>query len=121
MTTAIPVIPSGSTQGKAIKIAATATPGTLLHTTGTSATDIDEIWVSIFNTDTVARKVTIEMGGTTSPDDTIEITIPPEDGPMMVIGGQRLSGNGSAGLSVRAFCATANVCCALVNVNRITP
>jgi hypothetical protein len=104
---------SGSTDGRSIKVASTATPGTTLHTA--HATAKDEVWLWAANTDTTARKLTIEFGGTTSPDDTIEITIPPESGPVLVIPGWILSNS----LVVRAFAATANVVTVNGFINRI--
>lgn len=114
MATYTKVILSGSTNGRNIKVAATATPGTLIHTA--HATAIDEIHLWAVNSDTTDRKLTVEFGGTTSPDDTIEITIPAEDGLYLVVPGLTLTNS----LVVRAFAATANVL--LVNgfVNRIT-
>jgi hypothetical protein len=112
---------SGTTQGKGIKIAATATPGTTLHTTGTGAVDVDVVWIYITNSDTTARKVTVEWGGVTVPDDNIELTIPAESGLTLVIPGLSLLGTGSAGNIIRAFCATTNVCVAFGYVDRVTP
>jgi hypothetical protein len=100
--------------GRSVKVAATATAGTLIHTA--HATAKDEIYLYAVNTDTVPRKLTIEWGGTTAPDDLIEITIPPESGPICVIPGWVLSG----GLVVRAFAAAANVIVINGFVNRIT-
>lgn len=60
------------------------------------------------NTDTTARKLTIEWGGTTSPDDLIEVTIPPESGLILVVPGLIIKGNATP-LVVRAFAASANV------------
>lgn len=57
------------------------------------------------NTSTTAVKLTIEWGGTTAPDDHIEITIPPEGGFTEVIPGHVLQNS----VEVRAFAATANV------------
>lgn len=105
---------SASTTGKAIKVAATATPGTTIHTA--SASSQDEIWLWAFNTDTTARKLTIEWGGTASPDDTIEVTIPAEGGTVLVVPGAILGNS----LVVKSFCATANVVCVIGYVNRIT-
>lgn len=96
---------SGSTNGKNIKIAATATPGTTLHTAQSGTSYYDEIFIFVCNTDTVDRKVTIEFGGTTSPDDTIEATIPAEGGLELVIPGLLLQNS----LVVKAFGAAANV------------
>jgi len=110
---------SGSTRGRGIKVAATATPGTTIHTTGTSATTIDEVWLYAYNSDTTARLVTIEFGGTSSPDDHIKVTIPAQSGLVLVAPGLTLTGDGSAGLVVRAFCATTNVVTIHGYVNRI--
>lgn len=104
---------SGSTNGRQVKVAATTTPGTLIHTA--HATAKDEIWIWAVNSDTTPRKLTIEFGGTTAPDDIIELTIPAEAGLLMVIPGLILSNS----LVVRAFCASANVVTVSGYVNRI--
>ena len=100
---------SGSTGGRLIKVAATATTGTTIHATGTSSSIIDEIWLYAVNSDTTARKLTIEFGGTSSPDDLIELTVAAESGLVLVVPGLILAGTGSAARTVTAFCATANV------------
>jgi hypothetical protein len=96
---------SSSTDGKGIKIAQTATAGTAIHTAVSGTTDLDEIWLWAVNSDTTARKLTIEFGGVSSPDNLIEITIPPESGLYQVVPGLLLQN----GATVAAFCATANV------------
>jgi len=111
---------SGSTGGRLIKVAATATTGTTIHATGTSSSIIDEIWLYAVNSDTTARKLTIEYGGTTSPDDLIELTVAAESGLVLVVPGLILAGTGSAARTVTAFCATANVVSIGGYVNRIT-
>jgi hypothetical protein len=111
---------SNSTGGEPIKVIATATAGTLIHSSLTDATTIDEVWIYANNVDTTDRKLTIEYGGTTSPDDLIEITIPAESGLVLVIPGLTLSGTGSAGRSIRAFAATANVINITGYINRIS-
>lgn len=107
---------SGSTDGRGIKIAATVTPGTLLHTALASlaADEWDEIWLRATNTSAAAVKLTVEWGGTTAPDDQIEITIPPEAGFTEVVPGHVLQN----GAIVRAFAATANVVIVHGFVNR---
>jgi hypothetical protein len=97
---------SASQNGRGIKIAATATPGTLIHTATTSiaANEWDEVWIRAVNTSASAVKITIEWGGTASPDDHIEVTVPPEGGFTEVIPGHVLQNN----VEVRAFAATAN-------------
>ena len=121
MATFAPVIASGSTNGRQIKVAATGTPGTTIHATGTSATIIDEVWLWATNSDTTARKLTVEFGGTTDPDDIIEVTIPPESGPVLVVPGWQLTGTGAAACTVRAFAASANVVTVKAQINRCTP
>ena len=110
---------SGSTDGRAIKVAQTATAGTTIHTGSTTATTYDEIWLYAQNTDTSAVKLTIEWGGTTAPDDLIEVTVQPEAGLVCVAPGLLLKGNATA-LIVRAFAATANVITIHGFVNQIT-
>lgn len=110
---------SGSTDGKMIKVAATATAGTTIHTGSTTATTFDEVWLYAVNSDTTARKLTVEWGGTTSPDDLIEFTVAAESGLYLIVPGLVIKGNATA-LVVRAFCATANVVNIAGFVNRIT-
>ncbi len=110
---------SASTDGRAIKVAATATAGTLIHTGSTTATTIDEIWLYAVNSDSTDRKLTLEWGGVTVPDDLIELTIGAEAGLVLVAPGLLIKGNSTA-LLVRAFAATANVVDIHGYVNRIT-
>lgn len=105
---------SGAGNGRNIKVGATATPGTLIHTA--HATDKDEIWLWAQNADASDRKITIEFGGTTAPDDLIEYTVPAEDGPHLLVPGLVLTG----GVVVRAFGAAADVLLVNGYVNRIT-
>ena len=109
---------SGSTDGRAIKVVATASAGTTIHTGSATSTTIDEIWLYAQNTDTVARKLTIEWGGTTAPDDLIEVTIGAETGLVLIAPGLIIKGNATP-LVVRAFAATANVVTLHGYVNRI--
>jgi hypothetical protein len=110
---------SGATDGTPIKVVATASTGTTIHTTGISATVFDEIWLYAYNSDTAARLLTIQYGGTTAVDDDIKITIPPQSGLTLVIPGLILTGTGSAGNSVYAYAATANVITVSGYINRI--
>jgi len=112
-TTFTKVILSGSTSGKMIKIAATATAGTTIHTA--HATALDEIWLWAVNSSTTAVKITVEWGEATAPDGNIEVTIPGESGYLMVVPGLVLTGS----LVVKAFAGTANVLLVNGYVNRI--
>ena len=111
---------SGSTDGRPIKVAATATPGTTIHTGSATATTYDEIWLYGMNSDTTARKLTIEWGGTTAPDDLIEVTLAAESGLVLLTPGLVIKGNASAALVVKAFAATADVVTIHGYCNRIT-
>lgn len=107
---------SGGTNGKNIKVAATASAGTTIHTAIAGTSDMDEIWLYACNTDSSDRKLTIEYGGTTSPDDLSEITIGAEAGWVLIVPGMLLQN----GLVVKAFAASANVVNINGYVNRIT-
>ena len=109
----------GSTDGRLIKVAATATAGTTIHTGSSTATTIDEVWIYAVNSDTTDRKLTIEYGGTSSPDDLIEQTITAESGLLLVVAGLIIVGNATP-LIIRAFAATTNVINIAGYVNRIT-
>lgn len=114
-TTITKTLLSGSTNGRQIKVAATATPGTTIHTATSTSGQMDEVWLWAVNSDTSNRKLTVELGGTTSPDDTIEVTIPAESGLVLVVPGLVLNG----GVVIRAFAATADVVLISGFVNRI--
>ncbi len=52
----------GSTDGRGIKVAATASPGTAIHTaiSGTGADNFDELYLEAYNSDTTARTLTYD-------------------------------------------------------------
>ncbi len=105
---------SGSTNGRGIKVAATATAGTQIH--AAHATAKDEIFAWVTNTDLVERMVTFEHGGVTAPDDNLTMNIPPGE-TLLVIPGLILSGS----LNLKAFCAAAaNKLVVFGFVNRIS-
>ena len=107
---------SGSTNGKAIKVAATATLGTTIHTAVTGTTDFDEIYLYAVNSSASAVKLTIEWGEASAPDGNIEYTVPAEDGLRLVVPGLLLQNS----LVVTAFAGTTNVITIHGYVNRIT-
>lgn len=108
---------SGSTNGKQIKISATSTPGTTIHTAGSGTTNIDEIWIWLSNNHTAAVNFTVEFGGTSSPDDLIQGTINSKTGAYLVIPGWVLNN----GLVVKVFASVTNVISAGGFVNRRAP
>lgn len=91
--------------GRGIKVVRTATAGTLIHTAIVGTTDIDIIFLYAVNSDTADRKLTLEWGGVTVPDDLIEVTIEAESGLKLIAPGIPLQNE----LVVRAFAAAANV------------
>ena len=93
---------SGSTQGKGILVAADETPGTTIHTAVSGTTDIDEIWLYGVNTHSADIKLTLEWGEATEPNGNIEITVPAEEGLMLLVPGLLLQN----GLTVKAFAGT---------------
>lgn len=110
---------SASTDGRAVKVAATGTAGTTIHTASSTATTYDEIWLYAMNTSNASVKLTIEWGGTSSPDDLIETSVPAEAGLNLIVPGLVIKGNATP-LVVRAFAATTNVITISGYVNRIT-
>lgn len=110
MPATYPVIPSGSTNGRLIQLAGTSTT---LHDSTSSTSHIDEVFIWVCNTDTTARKVTIEVEGTAAAN-LIEETIPAESGLVLVVPGIRVNNT----TDIDGKCETASVCNALVLVNR---
>jgi len=111
--------PAGTTgTGLGVKVAATATAGTAIHTASTTPATIDEVWLYAVNTSASSVKLTIEWGQADAPDGNIELTVLPEAGLVTVIPGLVLQGNATAKV-VRAFAATANVIVMHGFVNRI--
>jgi hypothetical protein len=96
---------SGSTDGKAIRLTATASPGTTIHATGTSASVIDEIWLYAYNSSADAQPLTIQFGGTATPNDDIKQIIPSQSGLTLVVPGLFLTGTGAAANTVAGYAA----------------
>ena len=120
MATFTKVALSGSTQGKAIKVAATSSSGTTIHATGTSSSIIDEVWLYAYNSSTGPITLTIQYGGTTAVDDDIKVDIPPTSGLTLVVPGLILTGTGAAANTVYAYAGTTNVITISGYVNRIS-
>lgn len=118
MATAVKRKLSGSTDGLGIKVVATASSGTTIHTAvaGTTAGTFDEIWLYAYNSDSVDRLLTIQFGGTATPDDDIKVTVPAQLGVSLIVPGLILQ-NASV---VRAYAASANVIIIYGFVNAIT-
>jgi len=115
MATFSKVLLSGSTNGRAISAVATTSPGTLIHTSQSGTTGIDEIWLYATNSSASTVKLTVEFGGTGTSDQ-IELNIPGESGLVLVCPGLVLNNS----LVVRAFAATTAVVSISGYANRIT-
>jgi hypothetical protein len=116
MPTTVSRIPlSGSTHGRAIKVAATATAGTLIHTGTSSTTDCDVVTLYAYNSSASAVNLTIEWGGVSDPDDLIKLSIPATSGLTLVCPDLVIRNS----LVVRAFAGTTNVVTVQGFVNRV--
>lgn len=96
---------SGSTNGKGIKVVATATLGTTIHTAVAGTSSFDEIWLYAYNGHTADVVLTLEWGEATVPDGNTIITIPFKQGRFLIVDGRLLNNT----LVVTAFASTANV------------
>lgn len=96
---------SGRANGLPIAVAATATPGTLIHTATSGANEFDMVTLYASNVTVSSVTLTIEWGGTTATGDlgVKDLVIPANSSQTLVMRG-RLSG----GVVVRAFCSTTN-------------
>lgn len=107
---------SSSTNGRGIKVVATATAGTAIHTAVAGTSDWDEVYLYAVNAHTGDVTVTVEWGGTTDPDDLIEFTISASSGLFVLAPGLLIQN----GLGIAVFASVANVITIFGFVNRIT-
>ena len=107
---------SASTNGKGIKVTA-ITNGTAntIHTAIAGTDDMDEAWIYALNQDTAYQYLYLLWGGTTEPDDLVQVSIPPLKGAVLVIPGWLLQN----GLVIKAYAETTNQICINGFVNRI--
>jgi len=106
---------SASVNGRGILVAATATPGTTIHTSVSGTTSFDEIWLYATNTSSSQVKLTVEYGGTNQ-EDQIEITVPGESGLILIVPGLFLNNS----RIIRSFAATTNDIVLHGYVNRLS-
>ena len=119
MATYTKTLLSGSSQGQPITVVQTASTGTTIHATGTSSTTIDEVWLYANNTSTSPVLLTVQFGGTATPQNAKPITLAPQSGDVLIVAGLPLTGTGSAATTVYAYAATASVITISGYVNRI--
>lgn len=100
------VLLSGSVSGQPIPVAATATPGTVIHTAADGESSFDEVYLFAANVTAVAAKLTIEWGGVANPGSHLvkQYNLTPFCAPIRIADGQVLNG----GTVCRAFSDTAS-------------
>lgn len=98
---------SGSTHGRGIKVTGTGTGSTVtVHTGQASTTLVDVVTIYAMNSSTDSKLLTLEWGGTTDPDDHIDMVIPSNGlGLVPVVIDLPIRNS----LVVKAFAETANV------------
>ncbi len=107
---------ASSTNGRGIKVSGSSSPGTTIHTAVSGSTSYDEIWLYAVNTDTALRKLNIEFGGTTSPDDEIQVYVPSLSGLVCIVPGLVLNN----GCVVKAYAEISDLLVIYGWVNRIS-
>lgn len=93
---------SGSTNGRGIKVTGTSTAATVtVHTAINASGDLDLVTLYAVNADAdgETRTLTVEWGGTSSPDDLIILPVPCKVGPVLVAWQMPIAG----GLVIKAF------------------
>ena len=106
MATTVSRIPlSGSTDGRAVLVAATSSAGTTIHTATSSATDCDVVTIYAYNSSASAVTLTLQWGGTTSVNDDIKLSIPATSGLTLVTPDLVLRNS----LILKAYAGTTNV------------
>lgn len=112
------VLLSGSTDGKPVIVAATATPGTTIHTAASGSVSFDEVYAWVSNVTASAATITVEWGSVTDPGGHLckAYSVPANSPPIPLITGQTL--NNAA--VVKAFSGTASALNITGHVNRIT-
>jgi hypothetical protein len=117
MPTTVSRIPlSGSTHGRGVKVAATSSSGTTIHTATSSTTDCDVVTIYAYNSSASAVNLTLQWGGTTSVDDDIKLSIPATSGLTLIAPDLVLRNS----LVIRAYAGTADVVTIHGFANRVT-
>ena len=116
MPTTVSRIPlSGSTHGRGIKVAATTSTGTTIHTATSSTSDCDVVTLYAYNSSASAVTLTVQWGGTSTPDDDIKLSIPSLSGLTLVVPDMVLRNS----LLLEAYASTTNVITIHGFVNRV--
>ena len=106
--------------GTGIALAVDSGTFTTIHTTPTTTTTLDEIWMYAVNSHSADLKVTIQFGGVEEPEDYIETTVTAESGLVLLVPGLILQGKASTGQIILGAAATGDEVAVYGYVNRIT-
>ena len=107
---------SGSIGGQPIKIS----EGTLIHSTDSFPSNLDEVWLYANNTSSSAVNLFIEYGGTTNPDNVFSFSLPANSSMTKVIPGLIISANDNfEALSITAYASVVDVVTVIGFVNKI--
>lgn len=111
---------SQSTDGRAIKVVATAigSSPTLIHTASTSSSSLHEVWLYAQNNHSADVALRIGFGSVTDPDDIIEYTVKTKSGLYLITPGLILKGNATP-LTIKAAAGTTNVISIFGYINQI--
>ena len=117
MPTTVSRIPlSASTHGRGVKVAATSSAGTDIHTATSSTSDCDVVTLFAYNSSASAVNLTLQWGGTTSVDDDIKLSIPATSGLTLLVPDMVIRNS----LVVAAYASSANVVTIHGYSNRVT-
>jgi len=115
MATVVKKLLSASTNGRTISIAATATLGTTVHTSISSAASWDEIWLWANNTSSSNQNLSIEWGAAGVNNTKVYQLPPAPAGDILVVPGQVLNNS----LVLTAFSTAASTVMVSGFVNNI--
>ena len=116
-----PHLLSGSSYGRPIEVTSTTTASAnTIHTTGTSATILDQPELVAWNERTSTQTLKILWGGVLIPHE-MTIALPGLSGQKIVSTINRIAGDGSAANSIKAYSSAATGTFIGGGVNRYTP
>ncbi len=111
---------SQSSNGRAIMVALSSTPGTLIHITGTLSANIDEVWLYAANNSAADTLITLYWGSSAAADLLAPILIQAYAGTVLLSPGLILAGTGSVGSTIYATVAQPSAVELIGYINRIT-
>ena len=113
----VPQFLSESTSGRQIKVTSTTSSGaTAIHTAVSGSDAVDFITIEACNTHSTDVTLTLEWGGTTSPDDHIDLIITRKTGSVTVVSNRMMNG----GLTISAYASVADVITIGGDVRQVT-